>query len=364
MQRQAIVALLLGFGALGCSETPADLDGGAEVDAGNAGAMDASPARDAARVEELDAGLDAHLLEDGGFDSAVEDAGPPTRVETVDVWVWNVAGNTMHRGATDDGLIEAAVSSIGNRSADFAAFNELCFTQYRALQTALRAAGWPEDTDNFSRFSETRPGSASICRGTAYGNAIFSRRPLGSADDIELPSDGRPEHRTMLCAPLASLPHLRFCTTHITTSNEVGTDGFAANSRQLRAVLDQLERYHRAGDTVIIGGDFNAQPHYGRMNRFYAPSLDVPANGDNAGQYRELDDDDAGHCLGYGEKTTEDDRPTPCGDIGAKIDLIFVRESALAGPYSADSLSISSACGGPCSDHRILIGTATLRVRD
>jgi hypothetical protein len=53
-----------------------------------------------------------------------------------------------------------------------------------------------------------------------------------------------------------------------------------------------------------------------------------------------------------------------------KIDMIFVPEAALAGAnsYSADSPAISTNCDrtttspdGRCSDHRILIGTATVR---
>lgn len=349
------------LGACG-ADAPADLD---DAGSGRDGAVDAG------QVDAAD-GVDAGLLLDAASprdasaerDASSADAGPPTVMRTYRVWVWNVAGNLIHRGRTDDGLIEVAVSSIEARDADFVGFNELCFSQYRALQAALRAAGWPEDPDNFSRFSQTRAAVPSICAGTTFGNAIFSRSPLGSAADLTLPSDGSIEERSLLCAPLRSLPHLRFCTTHITTSNAVGADGIADNARQLRAVLAELEDRHRGGDTVLIAGDFNAQPHYARLNRFYAPSLELPINDGNVGQYRELDDDDAAHCLGYGERTTEGTTLDPCGGMGTKIDLIFARETAIVGPYEGDSLSISSACGGPCSDHRIVIGTVTVRVRE
>ena len=301
---------------------------------------------------------DARALDAGPTDSGHSSVTPQVRT-----WVWNVAGHLIHRGATDTGMITAASRSIDNRDADFVAFNELCFQQYRALQEALRDLAWPVDTDNFSRFSETRPSGTSVCAGERFGNAIFSRLPLGSADDITLPSDGSVEHRSMLCAPLRDLPPLRFCTTHITTSNEVGADGFADNIRQLRDVQERLDAYHAAGDTVIIAGDFNARPHYRRLDRFYSPSVNGPNNGDNRGAHRELDDADPGNCPGHGERTTESSEADPCGRVGGtKIDHIFVRESDLVGPYEADSLSISNACGGPCSDHRILIGRSTVRV--
>lgn len=360
-----------------CSAMPGASDGSVMVDgsvrADGAAPDVEAPASDAPEAEldalaplDADGTPDAGAI-DAGLDAPVVvtvDAGPTSVTRTYRVWLWNVAGNLIHSGDTDTGLIAAAASSIVNRDADLVAFNELCRGQYRALQDALIARGWPADETNFARFSASRPGGTSICNGTEYGNAIFSRRPLGGAERFTLPSDGSAEDRTMLCAPLSALPHLRFCTTHITTSNQPAPDGVAHNIRQLRAVLDQIETYWAGGDTVLIAGDFNAQPDYARLDRFYAPSLDTPNNRDNRGHYRELDDDDRDHCRGYGEVTV-DGPPTggPCGE-GSKIDLIFVREDRLAGPYSADSLAIASSCGGPCSDHRILTGEVTVHVRD
>ncbi|MFD0370394.1 endonuclease/exonuclease/phosphatase family protein [Streptomyces sp. NPDC127114] len=277
---------------------------------------------------------------------------------TYTVWQWNVAGNTIHDGSTTDGLVTQAAASIVNRGADFAAFNELCQGQYSALVSELRAKGWPQDEANFARFEPSRPaGNAAVCRGEAFGNAIFSKRPLGGAARLALPDDGTAEKRNMLCAPLTDGTATRFCTTHITTSQSF-------NVAQLDFVHQKLEEYAAAGETALIAGDFNAQPHYGRLNSYYAPSVDTAYNANNTGEYRELDDADAGNCLGYGEWTA-DGTPgatPPCGGY-AKIDHIFVRESALAGPYSADSLAISTACTGvaACSDHRILIGTVTVR---
>ncbi|WP_255955351.1 endonuclease/exonuclease/phosphatase family protein [Streptomyces odontomachi] len=298
--------------------------------------------------------LSALLIPAATAATAEADASGP---QTYVVWQWNVAGDVIHEGSTGDGLITAAASSILNRSADFASFNELCESQYDALIAELRTRDWPQDPDNFARFEASRqPGNPSVCRGGAFGNAIFSKRPLGTADRLKLPDDGSVEKRNMLCAPLVDGSGTRFCTTHITTNQSY-------NVSQLEFVRNQLETYHAAGETPLIAGDFNAQPHYGRLNDFYAASLDVPNNPNNTGQYRELDDNDPGNCIGYGEWTSEGTpgAPPPCGGK-AKIDLIFVRESDLAGSYSGDSLSISTACSGvaECSDHRIVIGTVTV----
>lgn len=276
---------------------------------------------------------------------------------TYNLWTWNVAGWKMHRGSTTDGLISALTDSIRNRNAHFAGLNELCWSQYKAIQANLRNSGWPQDSTNFSRFEASLD---TVCNGEPFGNALFSKAPLGTANRFTLPSDGTAERRTLLCAPLANQPHLRFCTTHITPSNEV-INGQKINEQQLNYVLDRLENFNTAGDTVLIAGDFNAQPNYARLDGWYSSSLDVSNNTNNRGHYRELDDLDS-RCVGYGELTVADgDTGGPCG-LGSKIDLIFVREDRLAGGYTGDSLAISTSCGGPCSDHRIVIGTVTVRV--
>lgn len=279
-----------------------------------------------------------------------------TVTATYHIWTWNVAGWAIHRGSTSDGLITALTNSIRNRSANFAALNELCWSQYKAIQSNLRNSGWPQDVANFSRFESSWD---TVCNGEPFGNALFSKAPMGTANRFLLPQDTSPERRTLLCAPLTSRPHLRFCTTHITPSNEV-VNGQNINVQQLEYVRARLEEFHAAGDTVLIAGDFNAQPNYGRLDNWYSPSLNVPNNIQNRGAYRELDDLEPG-CVGYGETTVADGNTEgPCG--GKKIDLIFVREADLAGGYDGDSLSIATTCGGPCSDHRITIGTVTVRI--
>ena len=173
-------------------------------------------------------------------------------------------------------------------------------------------------------------------------------------------------------APTAQ-PKMHFCTTHITTNNDTAPNGKQYNENQLDFVLGRMEAFNSAGDTAVIAGDFNSQPHYGRLNNWYSTTLNVANNGGNTGAYRELDDNDSGNCLGYGEWTatgTPGATP-PCGSL-AKIDLIFARQSRLVGAYSSDSLSISTACSGipatsaypagSCSDHRIVIGTATVSI--
>ncbi|WP_221762673.1 endonuclease/exonuclease/phosphatase family protein [Nonomuraea sp. WAC 01424] len=274
------------------------------------------------------------------------------------VWHWNAAGNTLNHGSTGNGMVRAAVSSIVARGANLVSFNELCAGQYQALVSGLRDAGWPADRDNFARFAATYPATAGApCGGGEYGNAIFSRQPLGAAERVTLPDDGKTERRKMLCAPLQARPHLRFCSTHTTYVD-------AYRAAQLNAVLAKLEAYHAAGDTVVVAGDFNLTPDAARLNGYYSPTVNTANNRGNTGKYHELDDADPGNCPGYGELTVSTpDGKGPCGS-GTKLDLIFAREDRIVGAYSADSLAPPATCtgnpGGLCSDHRVVVGTVTL----
>ncbi|MFD4247609.1 endonuclease/exonuclease/phosphatase family protein [Streptomyces sp. NPDC058525] len=285
------------------------------------------------------------------------------------IWQWNVAGSAIHGGKSDTGMVDGAVSSIVYRNADFVAFNELCEGQWNSLVSKLRSAGWPKDPANFARFEPSIHAGADnrVCGGAAFGNAIFSRLPLDTADRITLPDDPALERRNMLCAPLRDDSSTRFCTTHIAAVNREKGVTNEHKLQQLAAVQAQLDSWVDQGQTVMIAGDFNAQPNYHSLDTYYSASLNVKdLNDSNRGSFRELDDNDTANCLGYGEWTADNEEelaPTVCGGM-RKIDLIFVSETSLVGPgsYGADSLAIATNCTtGKCSDHRILTGTVNVK---
>jgi endonuclease/exonuclease/phosphatase family metal-dependent hydrolase len=272
------------------------------------------------------------------------------------VMTWNVAGWAMHRGSATDALVPTISSVVQRSGANLVALNEVCESQYRAVLASLRAAGWPQDPADFARFE---PHGPTDCGGQAFGVAIFSTAPLGTANRYVLPPDGSSEGRRLLCAPLASRAHLRFCTTHITPETTV-VDGRPVNETQLDEVLRRMESFNAADDTVLVAGDLNAQPHDGRLNTWYSSAVATAHNAANTGDYRELDDTDP-RCPGYGETTTPGTGGGRCGQ-SAKIDLVFVRANRVVGTYSADSLPIPPCGASPCSDHRALVGTVRVSV--
>ncbi|WP_199742780.1 endonuclease/exonuclease/phosphatase family protein [Nocardia stercoris] len=199
-------------------------------------------------------------------------------VATYSVWQWNISGNEMNKNSTTNGMTAAAADSIVGTHSDFAAFNEMCHAQFDDIIARLRTAGWPQDPANFARWAPAISGGTSTCNGGEFGNAIFSKQPLGAADRITLPDDGTSEHRNMLCDQLLSAPHMRFCTAHLSYLDNAPAPGSTETPRtlQLAATLTQMEKYHANGDTVIIAGDFNARPDWGRMKPYYSSAVNTP----------------------------------------------------------------------------------------
>ncbi|MGB4957397.1 MAG: endonuclease/exonuclease/phosphatase family protein, partial [Candidatus Saccharimonas sp.] len=275
------------------------------------------------------------------------------------VWHWNIAGQKINKGSTTNEMTKVATDSILNRKAELVSFNEICESQYRDIKNRLDKASW-STKKNFHTFVTTNPTGCG--KDNAYGNAIFIKNGIDDVRRNTLQNDGKKEVRAIVCG-LVSNTKDRFCSTHISTSNEE-IDGAPINVQQLNRVRSILDTFYNSGERVVIAGDFNAQPHYGRMNSWYASSLSVPNNSSNKGVYREVDDNDSLYCIGYGESTTADGNNEGICGGDKKIDMIFFRDNQVAS-YNGDSLAVSRTCGAKknqaCSDHRILIGTLTFK---
>lgn len=326
----------------------------------------------------------AAVLTSGG--AAPPGAAGATDTRTYTVWHWNVSGHKLNKGRVDTGMVTAALDSIKDpeQSPDFVSFNELCRSQYEEIRDRLKdtPSAWTGATGH-ALWSETHPAGTGICQGEAFGNALFSKAELRGEQNHLLPADytraevdggAYHEDRSLLCSSLAGRTRMKFCTTHITTSNRRLPDANSAkiNTQQLGAVRDILKGFAAAGETYLVAGDFNAEPDMSRMGSLMAT-------------HTELDSTDA-RCPGYGEWTAVDNpeindpdtRTAPCAANGGnpKIDLILAPTDRLVGPaagpaagFTAGTKPIPTTCsldGGtthqPCSDHRILIGTATLEV--
>lgn len=296
---------------------------------------DANPKPDDA---DTDAGPDV----DGGMP-------PPMTVEaTYRVLHWNIAGGKENDCQT--GLITTAVVAyVRDRDVDFVGLNEVCPAQYDEIREALRQEWGKGAGATFSAYV----GDAAA---RVVGNGIFSRLDI---TDVTTEKVGQDEFgdRNLLCAKIAATPHLRLCSTHLTPADTTAR-------LQLQRVLARIEGWwNDFGDTVILTGDLNLHPDDPGLNAVYAPGANDPANNpNNAGNYRELDDDDPAQCPGYGEGTVPG-AGGPCQQ-GGKIDFIFARANRIVnGAYNGDTLAVPTTCNGACSDHRAVVGQVAVRTR-
>jgi endonuclease/exonuclease/phosphatase family metal-dependent hydrolase len=259
---------------------------------------------------------------------------------------WNIAGGKEHRCATRE-ITDAVVRMVRERDSDFVSLNEVCPSQYDSIREALRELWGLRSGAVFSAF----------VIGGGVGNAIYSREDLLGFTRERIGND-RYGARNLLCGRLRSRPSLRFCSTHLSPATSLARPQFA----QVRERLEGWWEDDR--DTVILAGDFNLEANDRAFDGWYAAGANHPEhNPGNSGDYRELDDDDAGHCRGYGERSVPRTGGGPCRE-GRRIDLIFARANRIVdGRYGSDTRDIPRTCGGLCSDHRPVSGWARLRIR-
>jgi endonuclease/exonuclease/phosphatase family metal-dependent hydrolase len=273
---------------------------------------------------------------------------PTVKTVEFSTFHWNIAGGKENACRPD--LIRRAVLRFVRESPtpiDFISLNEVCASQYDAIEEALRGY-WKKGAN--VKFSAFQPSN-----GSRVGNAFFSRVNVTDITRLELGTDQYGK-RFLLCG-LQNNRRLRVCTTHL-------TPGDPQARTQLGRVLNKIEDWWtNRRDTVVIGGDFNLHPNDAAFNAMYASGANTPHNGNNRGDYREMDDDDAQHCKGYGERTTPNTTGGPCGS-GGKIDFTFVRANRIVnGSYRADALNVPTDCTGVCSDHRPLRSVVKIRYR-
>lgn len=330
---------LIAIAFLGACATDFDLEH--DRDTAIAGPLDLDEPPEALEIDPIDE-PDELLI-----DAAA--AGDRSLVTTLRVLHWNIAGGKVHDCRTG-GIAAAVRRLVRDHDIELVGLNEVCPDQYDAIRAELRQLWDKRPGAEFSAFvGDGKP--------RIVGNAIFSKRDLDRVTGRQLGTD-RYGERNLLCGRIADRPHLRFCSTHL-------TPGDATARTQLARVRDELEQaWSEHRDTVVIAGDFNLVPSDRAFDAIYSADANHRAhNPNNRGHYRELDDNDAAHCRGYGERSTPNLDGGPCGD-GLRIDMIFARQNRIHDlSYGADTLNVPTSCGGACSDHRPVRGRLRAFVR-
>jgi len=266
------------------------------------------------------------------------------------IFHWNIAGG-KENGCKPGPISEAVLKFVKDHKVDFVGLNEVCPKQHDAIEKALRAE-WK--VPNGTQFAAYKGDELA----TVVGNSIFAR--LGFVpDSIEREELGADQYgkRFLICAKILGFPHLRQCATHLSPN-----DDKAGN--QLVKMLGVIEKYwEKQNDTVFFTGDLNLRADAKALDIVYSATVNTKNNSNNKGQYREVDDNDPQHCLGYGERTLPNTTGGPCKQ-GGKIDFIFIRQNHIvAGDYDGDTFNIPKTCNGKvCSDHRPVFGRARVQI--
>jgi endonuclease/exonuclease/phosphatase family metal-dependent hydrolase len=263
---------------------------------------------------------------------------------------WNVAaGGAMHQGRTDTGLGAAVVEQALASGAQFISLNELCHPQYVDIAEQLVVAGFFSGSSR--RHHAFAPSKNTTCMSdghTGYGNAIFSRTPLGMPTVTHLKhskatstSVGGNERRTVICAP-ERRSVIVFCGTHLTTEP-------ALVAAQLNQVARLGGTHLDAGSVPVVAGDFNVVPSDTAAMLHHFVDIGAPEHRPTAGM-----------VAAPGEPAR-----TP-----KTLDYVFVPERHRS-CSSRLRVTLPSTClipkwstalePQPCSDHRVVIATFTLQ---
>ncbi|WP_165989305.1 endonuclease/exonuclease/phosphatase family protein [Streptomyces sp. YIM 98790] len=231
------------------------------------------------------------------------------------VGTYNIYGNVGHRGDAGPWIDEEAarLHAVAPPGDWFSlALQEVCHNQGTALARATGMHGVFYDT------------GTTCANGERYGNVILTRRAPLRTYQYTFPTQiGGPERRGAVCAVFRGiLGDVVTCSVHLESGSE------EVRTAQAREFLDWEPGGRPLDDyaAVLIGGDFNAEPHQATMTPMYqvAEEADGPRDA-------------------WRFATHED---------GRKLDYLFVLGSSRNAHWRT---SRTAAVASPHSDHLIYV---------
>lgn len=199
----------------------------------------------------------------------VSGATPDTRSPTATTKVLqiNLCGNENsapngckgRRSLSNVAIAKAIADEITRTGADTVTLNEACRGQVDALVALLRESGSSAE----AAFAASVVAEGLACSGPKeYGNAVLSLRgSLGPARTYRLATSESPEdhveRRNLICATnTVGLTRRSICSTHLMPRAWLPGE----HDRQLQNLMDALHQEGKSADTVVLGGDLNAEP--------------------------------------------------------------------------------------------------------
>ena len=229
---------------------------------------------------------------------------------------FNIAGNSMHGGGLTPA--KAVVSHVKAKLPYVVTLNEVCGTQFDYVKTRLASYGYRAQHGHTGVNCEN---------GSPFGNVVLIRIASERIGNWALPNPVNGEHRRLLCVKATNYA-MAVCATHISY-------GKGDKEAQVHAVAERIAALRAKGYRVILGGDFNLQPHHAQLDPVYASCYP-----DGTGAMYEA----AAQRCG-----PRDGAPTVDGKW--KLDYLF-----FTGQYQG---LVSTTVPTSVSDHRELWATAT-----
>ncbi|MFD9335131.1 endonuclease/exonuclease/phosphatase family protein [Streptomyces sp. NPDC060028] len=284
--------------------------------------------------------------------------------ELLRVMEWNICGaaqNCQNRGATGDGTsVVRLAEQVEARHPDLLGVNEICRSQFEALQRLVSIRGWRME----GSYAQMHDNVRSCGSDGSYGLAIFSREPLTAppkyrafaSTSEEYVAQGRAEQvrRGMLCAPTTvKYRRVMLCGAHAGTEPEqlAEMQGWFADPALFPADLP-----------VVFAGDLNQQPNEASLAGLYSHTRGEKDTYEPRGRFIEADEGDrswfrqgaAGGVRCDAPGVTRCRNGAPTADDGRKIDYIFATEAHFTGPEGRTE-------DFPESDHVLYEGTFRFR---
>jgi endonuclease/exonuclease/phosphatase family metal-dependent hydrolase len=249
--------------------------------------------------------------------------------------------------------------------ADVVLLTEVCYMQYEHMRDELAAEGYsPGWVAAYGRIDNcTPPGGNTEALASQnrlrFGQVMFAKNTMTAREDVLLSATnyGVSAIPKAMCYDLnvggPGQGALRACVAH--TRSGASGPGARARWEQNATLAAEADRYLLGNDqAVILGGDFNAEPHDHEIDMFYEL--------DGLGEFVEADMTDAGHftaeCASQQANQCRSGEPTYGTGTATpkKLDYIF---------FSAEHASNVQATVrpiGPNSDHHLVRGSATITI--
>ncbi|MGI5149551.1 endonuclease/exonuclease/phosphatase family protein [Plantactinospora sp. CA-294935] len=273
-------------------------------------------------------------------------------------------------------VVDHVVAAINQHRPDVVSLNEACWTQVQMIREAVQgtnplvgrfAYGDARDYQAFDAAPQYKvPGlddqRCVQATGRTWpdtlaggGMAILVRGPAAYDSEVyHEPAGGPGTHLGRAACVTARTPAVfRACVTHIAAADGGGVGQLA----QVRAAL----RLDNPALPTVFVGDLNADPLEDHLVPVYSPQVAGGVTGypPGDGYYYEAD-----MCPGSTEPTHPCTAPIRDGEPtfqNGKIDYIFFNSANFDIRMSAATYSPAGQCAGrDCSDHRMLVGRATL----